>query len=555
VDGGSGNDWIGLSGGTGQVIDLTNYTGFERINSGTFSGANSSFVLLHADGFNIIEGDTGAQSHLRLVDSVSPDARIWSSVLGSVTIEGSTVVAQYGNYGLPQYGTLESVESQTQGFDTLSTRFINSATVTGDVLFYLGDDYYDGRLGTVGGRIAGLAGNDTLLAGAGNDRLDGGFGGDFLSGGAGNDTLNGGADNDKLIGGAGNDTAIFSGSSTSAIFTRLANGSVRVTTASNGNDIVRGVENLQFSNTTIAPPNAYAAHDANGDGDSDLIFYSQSSGLISRTDFASGTAAGNGVVGNTLSGDWDVQASGDFNYDGTSDLVLKNAVTGQFYVWTVTNGVQTGGFNLGTIGTNWNVASTGDFNADGNHDLLWRDSSNGHLYAWTFNASGVQTGSASLGIIGTDWTASKSGDFDGDGDSDVLLRNSNTGQVYIYTMQSGLLAGGRSVGVFGTDWGLAATGDFNGDGISDIILKNSATGQFYEFLMNSDGSSTGVNLGIIGTDWNIATSGDYNKDGTDDILWRNTSTGQVYLWAMEDGLQAATGSGSLGVFSADAVII
>jgi RTX calcium-binding nonapeptide repeat (4 copies)/FG-GAP-like repeat len=555
VDGGSGNDWIGLSGGTGQTIDLANYTGFERINSGTFSSANSNFVLLHANGFNIIEGDTGAESNLRLVDSNSPNARIWSSSRGSITIEGSTVISQYGWYGLPTYETVESVESQTQGFDTLSTRFINSGTVTGDVLFYLGDDYYDGRLGTVGGRIAGFAGNDTLLAGAGNDRLEGGFGGDFLSGGAGNDILIGGADNDRLIGGAGNDTAIFSGASTAATFTRLANGSVRVTTAGSGNDIVRGVENLQFSNMTIAPPNAYAAHDANGDGDSDLIFYSQSSGLISRTDFAGGTAAGNAVVGNTLSGNWDVQATGDFNYDGTSDLVLKNAVTGQFYVWTVTNGVQTGGFNLGTIGTNWNIASTGDFNADGNHDLLWRDSSNGHLYAWTLNASGGQTGGTSLGVIGTDWTAGKSGDFDGDGDSDVLLRNSNTGQVYIYTMQSGLLAGGRSVGVFGADWGLAATGDFNGDGISDIILKNNVTGQFYGLMMEANGGYFGVNYGNVGTDWSIATTGDYNRDGTDDFLWRNANSGQAYLWALQDGVQAATGSGNIGIYSADAVIV
>jgi Ca2+-binding RTX toxin-like protein len=555
VDGGSGNDWIGLSGGTGQVIDLINYVGFEQINSGTFSGANSNFVIHHANGFNVIEGDTGPQSILRLVDSASPNARIWSSVLGTITIEGSTIVAQYGWYGLPTYQTLETIEAQTQGFDTLSTKFINSGTVTGDVLFYLGDDYYDGRLGTVGGRIAGFAGNDIILAGAGNDRLEGGYGGDYLSGGAGNDTLVGGAGNDRLIGGSGNDTAIFANASTGATFTRLAHGGIRVTTASDGNDIIKGVENLQFSNATITPPTAYAANDANGDGDSDLIFYSQSTGLISRTDFVGGVASGGAVLGDTLSGNWDVQASGDFNTDGTTDLVLKNASTGRFYIWTVTNGVQTAGFDLGTIGTNWDVASTGDFNGDGNHDLLWRNNGNGQVYVWTFDNAGHQTGGTSLGVLGTDWTAGKAGDFDGDGDSDVLLRNSVTGQIYIYTMQSGIVAGGRSLGVFGADWGLAATGDFNGDGISDIALKNTATGQFYLFQMGADGTATGSNLGIIGTDWNIAAVGDYNKDGTDDILWRNTTTGQVYEWAMADGHQAASGSGNVGMLTADQIIV
>ena len=73
--------------------------------------------------------------------------------------------------------------------------------------------------------------------------------------------------------------------------------------------------------------------------------------------------------------------------------------------------------------------------------------------------------------------------------------------------------------------------------------------------MNSDGSSTGVNFGVIGTDWNIATTGDYNKDGTDDLIWRNSTIGQGYLWAMEDGIQAASGSGSLGPIISDLVIV
>jgi Bacterial Ig domain/FG-GAP-like repeat/RTX calcium-binding nonapeptide repeat (4 copies) len=431
------------------------------------------------------------------------------------------------------------VENANEGFDTLWTTLST----------YMLPQNIE-RLIYVGSTNAAFIG----IGNSSDNSINGRNGDDRLYGAGGNDNIRGNLGNDRIIGGSGTDTASYTAAIGEANVTRLANGTLRVITTNEGTDYLRGVETLRFFDATQTLT-AYAAQDSNGDGDSDGLYFSQSTGLIYRTDFVNGAAVTNTVLGNMGSGDWDVQASGDFNYDGASDLVLKNAVTGQFYVWTVTNGVQTGGFNLGTIGTNWNIASTGDFNADGNHDLLWRDASNGHLYVWTFNASGAQTGSASLGIIGTDWTAGKSGDFDGDGDSDVLLRNSNTGQVYIYTMQSGLLAGGRSVGVFGTDWGLAATGDFNGDGISDIILKNSATGQFYEFLMNSDGSSTGVNLGIIGTDWNIATSGDYNKDGTDDILWRNTSTGQTYLWAMEDGIQAATGSGSLGPIANDLVIV
>jgi Bacterial Ig domain/RTX calcium-binding nonapeptide repeat (4 copies)/FG-GAP-like repeat len=431
------------------------------------------------------------------------------------------------------------VENANEGFDSLWTAlptYILPQNV--ERLFYSGPvaSAFVGIGNSADNFIGGLSGNDRLFGAGGNDILRG-SGGD-----------------DRIFGGSGEDRAVYSTAVGAATVTRLANGTVRVTTTSEGTDFLRGVETLRFGfdsqNIT-----AYAAHDGNGDGDSDILYYSNSSGSILNAGFQNGAFTQTNTLGDTGSSNWDVQASGDFNYDGTSDLVLKNAVSGQFYVWTLTNGVQTGGFNLGTIGTNWNIASTGDFNADGNHDLLWRDSNNGHIYVWTLDNAGHQTGGASLGVLGIDWTAGKAGDFDGDGDSDVLLRNSTTGQVYLYTMQNGAFAGGQSLGVFGANWGLAATGDFNGDAISDIALKNTTTGQFYLLLMNQDRSYTGSSLGIIGTDWNIATTGDYNKDATDDLIWRNVNTGQTYLWAMEDGHQAAIGSGSSGVFGSDAVIV
>jgi hypothetical protein len=549
VDGGAGSDVFSIGAYVPDTADLSGVVNFELL---TFfrTMSTGSFTVSHADHFSQIS--LGPQSSVIISDTNNPNGQIMN---GPVSLGAGSIFGGFGFVGQPGSVSVASVETTQQGDDTQSMRFVNSGSILGDVRFYLGDDYYDGRSGTVGGVISGFAGNDTLLAGSGDNRIEGGFGADYISGGAGADTLVGGAGKDTLIGGTGVDTAIFSALSTDAVYTRLANGMIRVTTPGDGTDILKGVENLQFSNATLAAPTAYAAHDANGDGDSDLLYFSQSTGMIGRTDFVGGVDSGGGAVGNTGSGNWDVQATGDFNYDGTSDLVLKNAVTGQFYLWTVTNGVQTGGFNLGTIGTNWNIASTGDFNGDGNHDLLWRDSSNGHVYVWTLNAAGQQTGGTSLGVLGTDWSAGRAGDFDGDGDSDVLLRNSTTGQVYLYTMQNGVQSGGKSIGVFGAEWGLAATGDFNGDGISDIALKNATTGQFYFLLMDQNSNYAGSSLGTIGTDWNIASTGDYNNDGTDDILWRNATTNQVYAWEMDDGRQAITGSNHLGYVSADTVIV
>jgi RTX calcium-binding nonapeptide repeat (4 copies)/FG-GAP-like repeat len=422
----------------------------------------------------------------------------------------------------------------------------------GDILQQIFDPR-DGQVNPLGAVSGNIYGNDLL-----NDQVLGSTGADSLYGLAGNDVLQGRAGNDRIFGGAGDDIATYRGLSGQATIVRLANGSVRVSNAlGDGTDILRGVETLRFDDRDLHI-SGYARSDVNGDGDSDILYFSQAGGAIGsfsmQDGFRTGTGAGT-LVGDPASGAWDVQATGDFNYDGNSDLVLKNQSNGQFYIWTVQNGVQVGGRDLGIIGTSWDIRSTGDFNGDGNGDLLWRDSSNGQFYVWTFNSNTVQTGATNIGVLGNNWDAGTAGDFDGDGDSDILLRNSTNGQVYIYSMQNGAISSGTSVAVLGTDWSLAGTGDFNGDGRSDIALKNTATGQFYLYLMNADLSFSGRDLGIIGTDWNIASTGDYNEDGTDDLMWRNTNTGQIYAWQMEDGRQATTGANHLGFVSADTVIV
>jgi hypothetical protein len=381
----------------------------------------------------------------------------------------------------------------------------------------------------------------------------GGAGNDVLVGNTVANRLTGGAGNDLLLGGTGTDTAVYSQAAATSIL-RTAHGMVMVTVAGAGTDRLKGVETLEFAGASQAA-RPYALNDANGDSDSDLIYFSNSTGTIGRRDFTGGTPGSDSSVGNLGSGSWDVEKSGDFNRDGTSDLVLKNAATGQFYVWTLSSGVQSGGFNLGVIGTNWDVTATGDFNRDGNHDLLWRNSNDGHLYIWSMDAAGHQVSSTSLGVLGVEWSAAGVADFDADGDSDVLLRNSTNGYLYLFEMENSQIASGHALAVFGSEWAAASVGDYNSDGYGDIFLKNTSTGLFYSLSMDSGFSYYGINFGTIGTDWTVANSGDYNADGTDDLLWRNSSSGLTYLWAMQDGLQAATGSVSLGTMAADLVIV
>ncbi len=499
--------------------------------SGTEIGSEFSLATTNGDAVDVIGLSGGGFA----VSYAFSNARVQLFDTNGV-INGPSYLLNAGDGGQTGLGALQD--------GRLVATFLGAGGVAAQIL--------DPRDGIIDGNGSAnvIYGNNFIA-----DTINAGGSADTVYGLGGNDLITGGSGNDRIYGGEGHDTAGYARTFAESSVVRLANGSIRVSNTTDGTDILRGVETLQFSDRTVQV-DGYARADVNGDGDSDIVYFSQAGGSIGSFTMQDGFQQGAGaLLGSPGSGAWDVQATGDFNYDANSDLVLKNQTTGQFYIWTVLNGVQTGGTSLGTIGTSWDIRTTGDFNADGNSDVLWRDSSNGQFYVWSFNSNLVQTGSTNLGILGTNWDAGQAGDFDGDGDSDVLLRNATNGQIYIYAMQNGAVSSGTSVAVLGTDWTLAATGDFNGDGRSDIALKNTATGQFYLYLMNADLSFTGRDLGTIGTAWNIAATGDYNHDGTDDILWRNATTNQIYAWEMSDGRQATTGSNHLGFVSADTVIV
>ena len=106
--------------------------------------------------------------------------------------------------------------------------------------------------------LTGNSGSNFLIGHGGDDRLSGLGGADFLYGNKGSDTLDGGSGNDFLFGGQGFDTAVFHGLSMDYSITALGYGAFRVrdlnqTDGNDGTDIVRGIEQLRFSDRTIDP--------------------------------------------------------------------------------------------------------------------------------------------------------------------------------------------------------------------------------------------------------------------------------------------------------------
>jgi Ca2+-binding RTX toxin-like protein len=115
----------------------------------------------------------------------------------------------------------------------------------------------------MGGHAEGdiLDGIENLSGGAGHDFFIGNSDDNKLYGADGNDTLIGGTGNDTIDGGEGSDNAVFNVASESATVVRNADGSITVTSA-DGEDILFGIEQLQFidlvTDTTNRAPSSVA---------------------------------------------------------------------------------------------------------------------------------------------------------------------------------------------------------------------------------------------------------------------------------------------------------
>src|SRR4029077_5443289 len=75
----------------------------------------------------------------------------------------------------------------------------------------------------------------------------------------------------------------------------------------------------------------------------------------------------------------------DYNDDGISDVLWRNNSTESLATWLMNGSAITSGNNVTSDGSTvtpdstWSVAGTGDFNGDGTADVLWRQSTTGSL--------------------------------------------------------------------------------------------------------------------------------------------------------------------------------
>jgi protocatechuate 3,4-dioxygenase beta subunit len=181
------------------------------------------------------------------------------------------------------------------------------------------------------------------------------------------------------------------------------------------------------------------------------------------------------------------------------------------------------------------LSGTGDFNNDGKEDLLWRDKVTGDNFVWYMNGAAF-AGTAPLPAETTlSWDICGTGDFNSDGKPDIVWRNQTNGSNKVWLMNGIALSGEVTLTTEADlNWDIVGAGDFNGDGKPDVLWRNSSDGANRIWIMNGTTLVRTEQLSAVNTVWEIAGVGDYDGNGKPDIFWRHKVDGRDSVWIMDD---------------------
>ena len=199
----------------------------------------------------------------------------------------------------------------------------------------------------------------------------------------------------------------FSGEGLSDILWRNASGMVSIWNAIPGS---YGAFSFQ-SPMSLGPDWQVAGvGDFNGSGVDGVLWRNVNDGSITTWNAlasAPESFTGNGGQTYDVNLDWQVAGVGDFNGDGRTDILWRNSTTGDTEIWLAnanSSPVSFTALSAFSVGLDWGIASLGDYNGDGKSDILWRNATTGDVLLWQSNdGPGISFTATDLGGVGSDW--------------------------------------------------------------------------------------------------------------------------------------------------------
>jgi hypothetical protein len=199
--------------------------------------------------------------------------------------------------------------------------------------------------------------------------------------------------------------------------------------------------------------------DFNGDGKSDILWRGMLDGqttlwLMNGTQISQ---RGNfGQIPTTLS---IVDARGDFNADGINEILWHNDATNEVVMWYMNGAGTPSAYDVFFAEGDWYIMKNklqivnahGDYNNDGMTDILWRDASNGDVIASIMYGPHILARNTVGNMPLSQTIVDSTDDFNGDGMSDILWRGTD-GSTTLWQMYGPYLAGQSSLGTVPTEF-------------------------------------------------------------------------------------------------------
>ena len=135
---------------------------------------------------------------------------------------------------------------------------------------------------------------------------------------------------------------------------------------------------------------------------------------------------------------WKMVGTGDFNADGKPDILWRHDTSGENVLWYMDGVTLVGGeftSPSALVDVNWKMAGVGDYNGDGTPDIVFHHAVSGQIVLWFMDGPNLRQGTfTNPPSFGAPWRLSGTGDFGGDLKPDFIWRNQVTGEILVWHM-------------------------------------------------------------------------------------------------------------------------